>query len=172
MFTQELKIGEGSLRYDRVGMMEIVHPFIIDSNKISILFVYDQIERKFVSASYINHEEKTMSFEVEPNDHSLFEICCINKECKLRLFDVHVKTEIRVDYDGYDQEEVTDVVVIEKYNVSFDRDWFRSISNDRDTPDIIGFVSAYLIPLDLPETNFPYYNTNEIAEVMKEFFEM
>jgi len=168
---KELKIGEkGRLQYDRVGMMRLVHPFVIDSKRIDVIFVYDLIERRFVSASNISHDSKEIVFDIQPNTHTLFELCCNNKECSLKVYDLHVHEEVK-DVDGYEEIQSRSVEVNEVYSTSFCRDWFRSISNDRDTPDIIAFISAYLIPLDLPEVYFPFYYTSEIVEVLKKFFE-
>ena len=169
--VKEVKIGElGKAEFDRVGMIKVSFPFIVSSNDIITAFIYDLFEGKFVNASLVDHDAKKLTFELEPNDHVVFSIVCDGKKCKLMLFNVHVKREIRY-YDGYDQEETEDVIVSEVYHAELCRDIFRSISNCKDTPDILAFVLAYLVPLDLPYTSFHYTDIDEIVSDLKKFFE-
>ena len=168
--STQVKIGDGGkIEYDIVGMMKVSFPYIISTDKINVAFVYDLFERKFINASLVDHDNKILSFEVEPHEHGVFVLTCNREECILRLFDVHVKREI-VYYGDYDEEQTKGVTVDEVYHVNLGRDIFRSISNCKDTPDILAFV-AYLIPIDLPDVYFNYMDVDEIISDLKKFFE-
>jgi len=168
---REVKIGElGKVEFYEIGGLKVSFPFIISSNRLTTAFIYDLFEGRFVNAKSIDHENKQLVFELEPNDHVLFAILCNDKICALRLFNIHVKRELRY-YGDYDQEETEDVVVSEIYNAKLYRDMYRSISNCKDTPDILAFVLAYLVPIDLPEVHYRYSTPDEIVNDVKNFFE-
>jgi len=165
-----VKIGNnGKLSYDRVGMMKLIYQFVIDSDRISTIFLYDLIQTQIVNASSVSHDLKEIVYEIEPNDHTAFELSCNRNECILRLFNIEVKKELRY-YNSYDQEETTDVSVKEIYNIKFGRNRFRTYTVDEDAPDIFKFILTYLIPIDLPYSSFGYTDADEIVEKMKKFF--
>ena len=168
---QEVSIGDrGKIEYDKIGMLKLTYPLVVSNNEISTIFAYDLFEGKFVDASLADCSNKKLIFELEPNDHVLFNMTCDSKTCTLKLLEVKVKRELKY-HNGYDYEETTDVSVNELYNADFDRHRFRSYSNDSDTPNILAFILAYLIPLDLPYVYYHYADTNEIIEELKRFFE-
>jgi|GEM_PF-4984135 len=166
---QEVVVNLMKIKFDRVGMMKLIYPFIISTSEISTAFVYDLFEGKFINAPLVDHNKKLV-FELEPNDHVAFTLTCDRSECLLKVYDIHVKTELR-NYDGYEQYETDDVKVSEVYSAILDRDIFRSISNCKDTPNILSFILAYLVPLNLPDVYYSFLNANEIVEELKKFFE-
>ena len=166
---QEIKLGElGKIKYDRVGTIEFSHPFIISSSKIITAFVYDLFQKKFVSAELVNHDAKTMKFEIEPNDHAVFLISCSDRTCELKVYNMHVRSDT-VNYDGYEQYETLGVTVDEVYSTTFDRSDFRYLGLYEGVPDILGFITAFLVPINLPDTYFRYIDVNEIIEDLKNF---
>jgi len=166
-----VEIGNGGkLSYDRIGAMKLMYPFIVDSNKISTMFLYDLFEGKIVNASHVSHDSKEIMYEIEPNDHVAFELNCDVNECSLNLYEIKVHVEL-IDYNGYEQYETTGVNVSKVYSTNFDRHRFRSFSNDNDTPNILAFVLAYLVPFDLPYVYYHFLTTDEVVKEIKRFFE-
>ena len=168
---REVKIGElGIIRFGKIGMMEVSYPFIVSSKQIVSAFVYDLFEGRFINAKTVDHDNKKLVFELEPNNHILFSITCDNNVCELKLFDINVRREL-IDDNGYDYEETKDVIVNEVYSARLYRDMYRSISNCKDTPNILAFILAYLIPIDLPDVYYHFLTTDEVVKEIKRFFE-
>jgi len=159
----------GKLSYDRVGMMKLVYPFVIDSDRLSTIFLYSLIDGQVVNASSVSNDLKEIVFEIQPDDHIIFQLNCNRNECSLDLYEIKVYTEL-MDYNGYEQYETVRVTVSKVYSVNFDRHRFRSFSIDDDAPDLLRFILAYLIPVDLPYNNFHYSDVNEIVDKIKQFF--
>jgi len=153
------------IEYDKVGLLKISCPFIISSKEISTVFIYDLIGRKFVEA-FVDAE---MKFEIEPNDHVVFQLLCDSKNCKLKVFSIKVRTQT-VYYDYYEQEETVGVDMTEEYSVELDRRGFRSFSVDDEAPAILRFILAYLIPIELPYQSFYYSDSCEIVKDLRKYF--
>jgi len=164
--VNELNIGElGKLRYDNVGLLEVQYPFNISSDKIVTTFLYDIIEHRFVDGML----DDCLKFEIQPNDHVMFQLVCNHQDCDLKIYYIDIITQTRW-YGNYEEEETADIKVNEVYNVNFSRDHFRSFAMDDDAPDILRFILAYLVPIDLPYNSFGYSDVDEIVEKMKKFF--
>jgi len=162
----ELNIGElGKIRYDNVGLLQVLYPFNISSDKIVTTFLYDIIEHRFVDGMLDDH----LKFEIQPNDHVMFQLVCNHQDCDLKIFNIDVESKT-VYYGNYEEEQTVNVEVDEVYSVSFDRHRFRSFSIDEDAPDIVKFILTYLVPIDLPYNEFYYSDVNEIVDKMKQFF--
>jgi hypothetical protein len=159
----------GKLSYDRVGMMKLVYPFVIDSDRLSTIFLYSLIEGQIVNASSVSHDLKEIVFEIQPDDHIIFQLNCNRNECSLDLYEIKVYTEL-MDYNGYEQYETVHVTVSKVYSAVFDRHRFRSFAVDNDAPDILRFVLMYLVPIELPYNNFHYSDIQEIVDKIKQFF--
>ena len=162
----ELNIGElGKIRYDNVGLLEVEYSFNISSDKIVTAFVFDMIEHKFIDATLGD----CLKFEIEPNDHIIFELVCDTQDCKLKIYNIDVESKT-VYYGNYEEEQTVNVEVDEVYSVNFGRHRFRSFAVDDDVPDILRFILMYLIPIDLPYNCFNYSDVQEIVDKMKKFF--
>lgn len=162
----ELNIGElGKIRYDNVGLLEVEYSFNISSDKIVTAFVFDMIEHKFIDATLGG----CLKFEIEPNDHIIFELVCDTQDCKLKIYNIDVESKT-VYYGNYEEEQTVNVEVDEVYSVNFDRHRFRSFAVDDDVPDILRFILMYLVPIDLPYSHFDYSDMNEIIDKIKQFF--
>ena len=169
---REIRIGDQikiEIEFERVGMITISCPLIINSKRIVTAFIYDTFEKTFVNASIDQYQ--SMKFEIEPNDHIMFLLDCDTSKCTLKLLNIHVVRRLVEYYDGYDEEENEDVIINEVYNVIFDRHRFRSFGNCKDTPDILAFLLSFLIPIDLPYAYFHHSSADEIVEDLKKFFE-
>ena len=156
----------GKLEYDVVGMLKIEYPFVISSDKILTVFIYNITEGKIVDASL--HDG--LVFEIEPEDHIIFQLTCDSNNCTLKIYNVHVKTVTR-EYSGYDQEEIDGVLIDEVYHVNFERHRFRAFSVDDEAPQILRFVLSYLIPIDLPYQSYHYSSVQEIVQDLKKYFQ-
>jgi len=164
--VNELNIGElGKIRYDNVGLLEVEYSFNISSDKIVTAFVFDMIEHKFIDATLGD----CLKFEIEPNDHIIFELVCDTQDCKLKIYNIDVESKT-VYYGNYEEEQTVNVEVDEVYSVNFGRHRFRSFAVDDDVPDILRFILMYLIPIDLPYNCFNYSDVQEIVDKMKKFF--
>jgi len=164
--VNKLNIGElGKIRYDNVGLLEVEYPFNISSDKIVTAFLYDIIEHRFVDGML----DDCLKFEIQPNDHVIFELVCDTQDCKLKIYNIDVESKT-VYYGNYEEEQTVNVEVDEVYSVNFDRHRFRSFVVDKDAPDILKFILEYLVPIDLPYNSFGYSDVNEIVEKMKKFF--
>jgi len=162
----ELNIGElGKIRYDNVGLLQVLYPFNISSDKIVTTFLYDIIEHRFVDGMLDDH----LKFEIQPNDHVMFQLVCNHQDCDLKIYYIDVKSKT-VYYGNYEEEQTVNVEVDEVYSVNFDRHRFRSFAVDDDVPDILRFILMYLIPIDLPYNCFNYSDVQEIVDKMKKFF--
>jgi len=162
----ELNIGElGKIRYDNVGLLEVEYPFNISSDKIVTTFLYDIIEHRFVDGMLDDH----LKFEIQPNDHVMFQLVCNHQDCDLKIYYIDVKSKT-VYYGNYEEEQTVNVEVDEVYSVNFDRHRFRSFAVDDDVPDILRFILMYLVPIDLPYNHFDYSDMNEIIDKIKQFF--
>ena len=161
-----ISIGEmGKIEYDNIGLLKIKYPFNISSDKVVTVFVFDMIEHKFINATLGD----CLKFEIEPNDHIIFELVCDTQDCKLKIYNIDVESKT-VYYGDYEEEQTVNVEVDEVYSVNFDRHRFRTYTVDEDAPDIFKFILTYLIPIDLPYNSFGYTNTDEIVEKIKQFF--
>jgi hypothetical protein len=164
--VNELNIGElGKIRYDNVGLLEVEYPFSVGNDKIVTTFLYDVVEGKFIDATL----DGCLKFEIEPNDHIMFQLVCNHQDCDLEIYYIDIITQTRW-YGNYEQEEIADIRVNKVYSVNFDRHRFRSFVVDEDAPDILRFILAYLIPIDLPYNHFNYSDVNEIVDKIKQFF--
>jgi len=162
----ELNIGElGKIRYDNVGLLQVLYPFNISSDKIVTTFLYDIIEHRFVDGMLDDH----LKFEIQPNDHVMFQLVCNHQDCDLKIYYIDVKSKT-VYYGNYEEEQTVNVEVDEVYSVNFDRHRFRSFAVDDDVPDILRFILMYLVPIDLPYNHFDYSDMNEIIDKIKQFF--
>ena len=167
---RSVRVGElGELIYEKIGMMDVVHPFVISADKIVTLFIYDLIGHEFINGTIINGLKPSLKFEIEPNDHIIFQLTCDSNSCILKIYSVNVKRVTR-NYDGYDQEETVSVQVDEVYTIDFDRHRFRSFTVDDEAPEILRFILAYLVPIDLPYQSYHYSNVQEIVQDLKKYF--
>jgi len=161
-----ISIGEmGKIEYDNIGLLKIKYPFNISSDKIVTAFLYDIIEHRFVDGML----DDCLKFEIEPNDHIIFELVCDTQDCKLKIYNIDVESKT-VYYGDYEEEQTVNVEVDEVYSVDFDRHRFRTYTVDEDAPDIFKFILTYLIPIDLPYNHFNYADVDEIVEKIKQFF--
>jgi len=168
---RSVRVGElGELIYEKIGMMDVVHPFVISADKIVTLFIYDLIGHEFINGTIINGLKPSLKFEIEPNDHIIFQLTCDSNSCTLKIYNVHVKTVTR-EYSGYDQEEIDGVLIDEVYHVNFERHRFRAFSVDEEAPQILRFVLSYLIPIDLPYQSYHYSSVQEIVQDLKKYFQ-
>ena len=161
-----VNIGEmGKIEYDNIGLLKIKYSFNISSDKIVTAFVFDMIEHKFIDATLGD----CLKFEIQPNDHVMFQLVCNHQDCDLKIFNIDIITQTRW-YGNYEQEETADIKVNNVYSVNFSRNHFRSFTIDEDAPDILRFILMYLVPIDLPYNEFYYSDVNEIVDKMKQFF--
>ena len=161
-----VNIGEmGKIEYDNIGLLKIKYSFNISSDKIVTAFVFDMIEHKFIDATLGD----CLKFEIQPNDHVMFQLVCNHQDCDLKIFNIDIITQTRW-YGNYEQEETADIKVNNVYSVNFSRNHFRSFTIDEDAPDILRFILMYLVPIDLPYNKFYYSDVNEIIDKIKQFF--
>jgi len=161
-----VNIGEmGKIEYDNIGLLKIKYSFNISSDKIVTAFVFDMIEHKFIDGMLDDH----LKFEIQPNDHVMFQLVCNHQDCDLKIYNIDVESKT-VYYGNYEEEQTVNVEVDEVYSVNFSRNHFRSFAVDDNVPDILRFILMYLVPIDLPYNEFYYSDVNEIVDKMKQFF--
>ncbi len=81
--------------------------------------MYDIIEHRFVDGML----DDCLKFEIQPNDHVMFQLVCNHQDCDLKIYYIDVITQTR-RYGNYEQEETADIKVNKVYSVNFSRDHF------------------------------------------------